>query len=894
MAADPVSRDRATHAPGAGLVRALAPVVPASRREEWLGEWEAELAYAWSRVGGERSTSPAARVALLLRALGALPDAIWLRRRYGGDLMLRQDLRYAARSLVRRPAFTTVIVATLALCIGATTAIFSVVHAVLLRPLPYEAPDRLVMVWSRDSIGQVDRNVVSAANYFAWRQESTSLEQLAAYFPNWNATLTGGEAAERLEIGVTSANLFVTLGARAELGRTFLPEEEVPGAPRVVVLGHALWQRRFGGDPGVLGTTIPLDGEPYTVVGVMPRDFKLPGSKADLFTPLPILGRMLEGRIPHLLMVVGRLRPGVTIERARVDLATVARRLEREYPQSNTGWGVTMLSLHEQVAGEARRPLLVLLAAVATVLLIGCANIANLMLSRAAGRHRELAVRAALGAGRRRLITQLLTESVAIAVVAGGIGLALAYWGARGLAALAPEELPRLNDIGIDAGVLAFTLGLSVLTAVLFGLAPAIHAVRRVTGDVLKESSRAATASGGRRRLRNMLVVSEIAFAVVLLVGAGLLISSFVRLRGQDPGFRPEHVVAMKVGLPRAAYPEPARRIAFFDELTRRLRALPTVTAVGAITRLPLYDSPLTTRVVLPGREALTDAEQPEVGLRNVSEGYFHAMGIPLLAGRTITERDVADTALPPVMVINQTMARRLLAGRDPVGTQLRIAGAAPTTPPFTIVGVVGDVRDGSLREEPNPQIYLSYRQTAPTTLSLILRSTSDPVPLVAAARRTVAAMDPGLAVHSTTTLTQVLAEAVTEERFVTLLITSFALVAIVLAAVGVYGVMAYGVTERTREIGIRLAFGAQTRDVLRLVLGEGLALAALAVALGLMVAWGATRAMTSLLYGVSAADVTTYASVGLLLLLVALLACYLPARRAAHMDPVSAIRSEE
>jgi putative ABC transport system permease protein len=894
MTADPGWTDRATHPPGAGFVRALAPIVPTSRREEWLGEWQAELAYAWSRLNRDGSATPVARVALVLRAVGALPDAIWLRRRYGGDLMLRQDLRYAARSLVRRPGFTTVVVATLALCIGATTAIFSVVNAVLLRPLPYQAPDRLVMVWSRDSIGQVDRNVVSAANYFAWRQENSSFEQLAAYFPNWNATLTGGEAAERLEIGATSANLFATLGARAEIGRTFLPEEEVPGAPRVVVLGHALWQRRFGGDPAVLGTTIPLDGQPYTVVGVMPRDFKLPGSKADLYTPLPILGRMLEGRIPHLLMVVGRLRPGGTIDRARVDLATVARRLEREYPETNTGWGVTLVSLHEQVAGDARRPLLVLLAAVGAVLLIGCANIANLMLSRAAGRQRELAVRAALGAGRGRLVVQLLTESIAIAGAAGAIGLALAYWGARALAALAPDELPRLNEIEIDAGVLAFTLGVSLLTALLFGLAPAVHAVRQVTSDALKETSRAATASGGRRRLRNMLVVSEIAFAVVLLVGAGLLISSFVRLRNENPGFRAEHVVAMKVGLPRATYPDPARRVAFFDELARRLRALPTVTAVGAITRLPLYDGPLTTRVVPPGRESRPDAEQPEVDLRHVSEGYFEAMGIPVIAGRPITERDVGDSATPPVMVINQTMARRLFPGRDPVGVQVRIAGGNPNAPPFTIVGVVGDVRDASLREEPKPQLYLSYRQTAPTTLSLILRSTDDPVPLVAAARRAVAAMNPDLAVHSTTTLTRVLAEAVTEERFIMLLVASFAVVAIVLAAVGVYGVMAYGVTERTREIGIRLAFGAQTRDVLRLVVGEGLALAALAVAIGLVAAWGTTRAMTSLLYGVSAADRTTYASVALLLLFVALLACYLPARRAARMDPVSAMRSEE
>ncbi|HJU65029.1 MAG TPA: ABC transporter permease [Gemmatimonadaceae bacterium] len=880
-------------APGVAVVRALAPVVPFSRRAEWRFEWEAELTHRWHSLERAGAASPVSRGALLLRALGALPDALWLRRRYGGDPMIRQDLRYALRVLARRPGFTVIVVTTLALCIGATTAIFSVVNAVLLRPLPYAAPDRLVMVWSRDSIGGVERNVVSAANYFDWRRESRSFEQLAAYFPNWNATLTGTEAAERLELAATSSNLFTALGARAAIGRTFLPEEEAPGAPLVAVLGHELWERRFGADPAVLGTSITLDGQQYTVVGVMPPGFKLPGSQAELFTPLPILGRMLEGRIPHLLMVVGRLRNGVTIESAQGEMTTIARRLEREFPESNTGWGITMLALHEQVAGETRRPLLVLLVAVGAVLLIGCANIANLMLARAAGRQREMAVRAALGAGRRRLIIQLLTESLVVAGAAGVIGLALSYVGARALAAIAPTELPRLNDIDVDANVLAFTLGLSLLTAILFGLAPALQAARQAGEEALKDGAR-ATASGGRRRLRNVLVVAEIAFAVVLLVGAGLLISSFVRLRRLDPGFRPENVVAMKVGLPRSMYPEPLRRVAFFDEFTARLRALPSVRAAGAITRLPLHDTRLTTRIVLPGREALAAAEQPEVGLRHVSDGYFAAMGIPVVAGRPITDRDVADSTAPPVVVVNQTLARRFLSGANPVGVRVRIAGSAPTAPPLTIVGVVADVRDGSLREEPEPQIYLSYRQTAPTTLTFILRTTGDPLPLVAAARREVAAMDPNLPLHDVTTLSRVLSEAVTQERFVMLLLGSFAAVAILLAAVGVYGVMAYAVTERTREIGIRLAFGAQHRHVMSLVLGEGLALSTLAVTLGLAAAWASTRAMATLLYGVTAVDGPTYSSVGVLLLLVALFACYLPARRAARMDPMCAMRSED
>jgi putative ABC transport system permease protein len=832
------------------------------------------------------------------RSLGALSDAVWLRRYVAeydlpddeGREMLSHDLRFALRSLTRRPVFTAVVVLTLALCIGATTAIFSVVNAVLLEGLPYRDPERLVMVWSNDSKGEVPRNVVSAANYFDWQARSRSFESLGAYFPNWNLTLTGVDEPERLQVAVASSSLFQLLGVRPALGRAFDKSEDVPGSPRAVVLSYGYWQRRYAGDPAIVGKPMMLDGESYAIVGVMPESFVLPGSETAIFASLPTLGRLLQGRIPHLLSVIGRLKPGMTIDRARQDMTSIARALETEYPETNTGWGVTLVPLDEQVSGDVRRPLQILLGAVMLVLLIGCANIGSLTLARTATRQRELALRTALGAGRGALRRQLFVESLLLAAGAAVCGVGLALLGIRALVASAPESLPRLREVTIDARVLGFTALVSLVAAMIFGLMPAMRASLVSVGDVLREAGRSH--SGGRRsrRLASAVVGGEIALALILVVGAGLLINSFVRLRSVDPGFKAERAVAMRLALPQATYRDPHRRVAFYDDLIARVRALPSVSAVGAITRLPLNASALTTRLSFEGRAVLPQAERPQVDLRSISGDYFKAMGIPLVAGRAFRDEDARDSAAVPVAVINQTLARLHYRGQNPVG--LRLTTDDPSRGLwFTIVGVVGDVRDGSIRDEPAPQIFTNAQQTASSALTIVARTTAAPATLARAVRHEVGLVDPNLPVSDVTTLNQVLDKAVVRERFLTTLLGLFSALALVLAAVGVYGVVNQGITQRTQEIGIRMALGARGRDVVRLIGVELSVVVGGAIIVGLGGAMASTRLLAKLLYGVQPTDIATFSGAAALLALTAALSAAIPARRAARVDPMVTMR---
>jgi putative ABC transport system permease protein len=805
--------------------------------------------------------------------------------------MFAHDLRYAARALVRRPGFTALVVLTLAMCIGVNTAIFSVVDAVLLKPLPYADPDRLVMVWSNDGQPGHERTVVSAGNYFDWRARTTTFESLGAYFSYWNATLTGDGDAVRIDVGATSANLFATLGVRPALGRGFLQSEEPQGGPRVVLLSYGFWERRFNADRAAIGRAIQLDGESYMIVGVMPREFRLPQGNVDVYAPLSILGRYLEGRIPNMLEVVGRLRPGKTLADARVEMAGIARQIEREYPETSTGWTTTLLSLREQVVGNVERTLLVLLGAVGFVLLIGCVNVANLLLVRAAGRQRELAVRTALGAGRARLVQHLFAESIVIAAAAGIVGLLLAVFSVRLLAGVLPEDIPRLNHVGLDARVLAFTALAALVTAIACGVLPVAHLPRLALHQSLKEQGRG---TGGRmpRRLRSALVVSEIALAVVLTVGAGLLVRSFTRLRGTSPGFSTDPVVAMKVALPPQRY-APQRRAAFYKELIERTQRLPGVVAVGAVSRVPLRDNNITTTLLFESDQTVPLSKRPDAGFRIASADYFRAMGIPLLAGRTFTSADNADSGAVLTAIVNETLAERYFPGGRAVGARVKLGQTTARSPWFTIVGVVGDVHDGSLRTEPPAQLFVNFEQQSPGGLSLIVRTTGSVEPLVAAVRRQVTELDPALAVYDVVTTRAVVERATTSERFATMLLGAFSALALLLAAVGVYGVMAYSVTERTREIGVRMAFGARENDILRGVLGEVLRTSVVALAIGLLLARATSGVMSSLLYGVTATDPLTFGVAGAVVLAMALLACVVPARRAAKLDPVAALRAD-
>jgi predicted permease len=870
-------------------------------REAVIGDIDEELRLHLemeAQANVERGMPPEEARRAALRAFGNFDS---LRERAyevrGGGLLetLSQDFRYAARMLARQPGFTAVAALTLALGIGANTAIFSVVEAVLLRALPYRHADRAVVLWESQRLGNLPRNVINPANFLDWRDQARSFDEMAA-FADFRYNLTGVGEPEEVPAQIATPNLFALLGAGAELGRTFTPEDAKPGHDDVAILSHDLWRRRFGGAPDIIGRTLSLNGHGVTVIGVMPPGFQwfiqelsLTGKPAQIWVPLGLSAeqRVRRGRY---LQAVARLKPGVSLTRARAEMSAIAGRLESRYPSFNRGWGVRLVTLRDQLAGEIRPALLVLLAAVGFVLLIACVNVANLLLARAAGRHKEIAIRSSIGAGRRRIIRQLLTESLLLALLGGALGLLLSRAGLAALVALSPPNLAGVGRAGLDLPVLAFTLGVTALTGIVFGLAPALEASRVNLSGALNESSRGNAGSARGRRLRDALVVAEVGLALVLLVGAGLMIRSFLRLQAVDPGFDAKGLLTMRVLLPAAKYPDDVRRIAFFRQAAARLRTLPGVVDAGAASALPFAGLGAATSFNIEGTSFKTEADKPTTDVRVVDEEYFRTLRIPLVAGRTFTAREAVEER--KVAVINETMARKYFAGENPVGKRILVNMTAEPT--YTeIIGVVGDARYAKLDGELRPMVYWPPPHLTYSAMTLVLRAAGAPADLAPAARREILAIDKDQPVADVRTMESWLAESLARTRFGTLLLGAFAGLALTLAAAGLYGVMSYSVAQRQSEIGVRMALGARAADVLRLVIRQGLALVLVGVALGLLGALALTRLLASLLYEVSATDPLTFAALALLLMAVSWIACYIPARRAARVDPLIAMRYE-
>jgi putative ABC transport system permease protein len=797
------------------------------------------------------------------------------------------DLRYAFRQLIKSPGFTAVTILTLALGIGACTAIFSVVNAVLLRPLDYPDPARLVVI-RETQLPDFPEFSVSPPNYLDWEKQTKSFENLAAYSGS-RINLTGDGEPQQL-IGVkATAHYFDVYGVKPALGRTFLPEEDAPGKSHVVVLSYPFWQRVFGGADDVLGRPVQLNGEPYTVIGVAPLGFGI-ASKVDAWMPMAFEPKETanDARGGHYLNVAGRLRPGVTLAQAEAELKVLAAQLATQYPDSNKGWGIFMMPLQDYSVRDVRTVLYTLLGAVGCVLLIACANIANLLLARATARHREISIRAALGASRARLVRQLLTESVLLALCGGLAGMLLARWGLDALLALAPANLPRVTDIHLDAGVLVFSLVLSVITGLVFGIAPAWLAARADVNEALKQGSRGSTEGGARGRLRSALVVIEVTFALMLLGGAGLLARSFMQLAHVDPGFTPENATVLRLSLPQKKYALPEQQTAFADALLERMKTLPGVQAAGLTHSMPLV-SDYVLGFNIEGRPAIAPSDLPNTNYYAVTPEYFRAMGIRLVRGRVFTAQD--DAKAPRVAIINETLARQYFPNEDPIGKRINITNGPDTW--REIIGIVGDIKQYGVDKATSNQSYEPFAQVPFSSLNVVIRTNGPATALLGAIRPTVYAVDKDQPIGTIRPLEEIMADSIARQRFAMTLLTVFSLVALVIAAVGIYGVMAYSVVQRTGEFGIRMALGAQQRDVLHLVLAQGGKLVGLGLIIGLTATLAASRAMRSMLFNTSAQDPLTLASITLLLGAVALVACLLPASRATKVNPIEALRSE-
>ena len=797
--------------------------------------------------------------------------------------------------LLKSPGSTVVALVALSFGIGANSAIFSVVNGVLLRPLPYKDSGRLVVVSETKISTGTKQELVSAANYREWAEQNSVFDQIAALRVE-PRVLTGGELPERVEIALLSPGAFEMLGVQPALGRTFTQDESQPGRNLVAVLSYGSWQRRFGGAPSVLGKTVVLDGTSFTIVGVTPAGFHLLDTPSELWIPYTLDSKELNARTraARTLHVIAHLKPGISLEQAQTEMRTIARRLEQKDMEANAGYSAAVIPLLDQMLGDIRTTLWTLLVAVLFVLLIACANVANLLLARAGARKKEIAVRSALGANPARLARQLLTESVIMALAGGLIGLLLALWSLSLLKQLGPAALPRLSEVGIDWRVLAFTLLVSVATGIVFGLAP-VFASRRDLNSILRSSGRGSAGSRSRSRVRDFLVVFEMAICVVLLTGAGLMIRSFATLQSVNPGFRPDHVLTLQITLPETRDPD-FKMALFYKQLLERLQTLPGVKYAAIARRVPLSGgTDLSLNFTIENRPVEISANQPRAQYRAVSADYFDALGIPIGRGRHFDRTDAENT--PGVVLINETMARVFFAGENPLGKRIKAGDSDHWS---TIVGIVSDVKHSGLDAANKPETYYQYLQVPPDwmsfiegTMTAVLRTTADPNSLVAAVRGEVQKMDSGLAVFNVHTMQALVDGSLAQPRFRTVLLGAFAGVALILAAIGLYGVIAYSVTQRTNELGVRMALGAQKNDVLRLIVGQAALMAALGIGIGLIAALGLLRVISKLLFGVNTADPVTFASTALLILAVALAASAIPAWRAIHVDPMVALRYE-
>ncbi|MDT7603651.1 MAG: hypothetical protein QOF61_1648 [Acidobacteriota bacterium] len=806
-----------------------------------------------------------------------------------------QDARYGLRMLLKSPGFTLVAVMSLALGIGANTVVFSVVNAVLLKSLPYQEPESIVLAWGEDRALGEKRDQVSATDVADWRAQNHVFEDVATY-GDWRPLLAEGAGdPERLPAAQVGDGFFKVMKGQALLGRTFLPEEQEDGKDFVVVLGYGLWQRRFGGDPSIVGKAINLSGRPHTVVGVMPQDFRsLPAglleTSAELYRPVAEPPQETERGSRHL-RAIARLKPNVSLEQAQSEMSLIASRIEQQHPSENTNYGIHLVPLREDLIGKLRPALLMLFGAVAFVLLIACANVGNLLLARSSARQREIAIRAALGAGRARIVRQLLTESVLLALVGGGLGLFAATWGTSLIEAIGAQLIPWLGHIEMDARILAFTFAISILTGIVFGLAPAWRASRPDLNESLKEGARSG-AGVSRSRMRSALVVAEVALSLVLLVCAGLLIKSVMRLRGVDAGFKSDHLATMNVWLPSIKYPKGMDRHNFYSRLVERVETLPGVEAAGVTSVLPVSGNFDGRTVELEGR-TYGAGERPEVENYVVSPDYLRAMSIRLLRGRQLTAEDTADA--PPVALVSETMARKLWGDVDPLGKRLRYYASDPkdVRPWRTVVGVVADVRLRSFDTQGGMGFYVPEAQAPNSAMALVVRTATEPAQIVPAVRGEIRAIDKELAVFNVKTMDEWVAQSILLRRFSMMMLGAFAALALLLASVGIYGVIAYTVSQRTHEIGVRMALGARSGDILRMVVRQGMGLTLSGVGLGLVGALALTRVMSGLLFEVSPTDPAIFASISVLLASVALLACLVPARRATRVDPMIALRYE-
>jgi putative ABC transport system permease protein len=807
-----------------------------------------------------------------------------------------QDLRYGVRILARNPAFTVVVVFTLALGIGANTAIFSVVNAYLLRPLPFEKPEELVHIWQTDSaVSEWGAELrVSVPNFVDWREQNTSFQQLGGYYYG-SRNVTTAEEPLQVQIGYVTSSMISLLGVEPALGRTFLPEDGEPGRNQVVILSHGYWQRHFNADQDVLGQAVTLDGGRYEVIGVMPATFVFPLKATQMWTPLVLNPQEERRDTSGPLLVVGRLRPGgTTLEQGQAEMNAIARRLEEEYPESNKGRGARLVPLREALLffyDEIRLMFFTLSLAVGFVLLIICANVGNLLLARATGRTREVAVRAALGASRLRLVRQFLTESLVLAFLGGAGGVVLAQWATSLLNPHLPEDLYRVGRLTLDTRVLWFSLGASLLSTLFFGLAPTLQLTGPNLTEALKEGDRGGHGGRHSRRLRSLLVVVEISLATVLLAGSGLMIQTFLRLQTVDPGFNPENVLTLELILPRSAYPTDAEQNVFYDEVLRRVESLPGVESAGAVYPLPLNFESLGVSFAIEGHERATSDERLSASKFWVTPGYFEAMQIPFLRGRAFGEQDNADG--PGVVIVNRRLAGRFWFGADPIGAQVRLEPSTPDERLVRVVGVVGDSKHFLLNEEAAALLYVPQQQESTRRRFLSLRTVGDPLDQVSAVRSEIWAVDEKLPITAVRSMNQVLSESLAMWASPAALLGVLGVGALVLAAMGVYGVLAYSVSERAHEMGVRMALGAQSHDVVRLVLRQGALLVGAGIGVGLALAFALTHFLQSLLFGVGALDPLTFVGIPLLLAVVALLACYLPARRATKVDPMVVLRYE-